>query len=293
MKKIFSFVLPLVCFQSLLAQKEAGDTVKNKSFKLVFDLNFLSNSVYLGRKDSFAVPYLTPGITFLTPSGFYAAANASFLTNQNRLDLFTLDAGYDFVKNNFEASFSASKYFYNTSSVNVKSALSASLNGYFTYETPYITPVLNGSMSLGNNQPDYSAGLGIEHSFYAADDALNITPSFMANGSTQHFYDSYYKLRKNGGKRKQPINSITVTQEALNASAFTILDYEVSVDLTYKVKKFSFYATPVYAIATAPNVIVTTAYRPNGTVFSSQSKQETLSNSFYCTVGVSWRLGLK
>lgn len=275
----------------LVSFAQSDSTAKEKSV-LKFSLDYLSNSVYLGRKDSGILSYITPSVFFTTPSGFFASGNVSFLTQAHRIDAASLEAGYDYFKGNFEASLSGNKYFYNSQSVNVKSALSASLNGYVTYETPYVTPVLNASISVGNNQPDYFAGLGIEHSFYAAANALSITPSFTANGSTQHFYDSYYKLRKNGGKRKQPINSVTVTQEALNASAFTILDYETSVDLTYKVKKFSFYATPVYAIATAPNVIVTTAYRPNGAVLSSQSKQESLRNSFYCTVGVSWKLGL-
>lgn len=206
------------------------------------------------------------------------------------MDLATLEAGYDYYQGSFEAGLSGSNYFYKAQSENVKATLSASLDAYLTYETPYVTPVLSGSISFGSNQPDYFAGLGLEHSFYAIADALTVTPSFTANGSTQNFYNGYYTLRKNNGKRKQPGGGFTITQEALGASAFRILDYEASVDLSYKVKKFSFYVSPVYVVATNPNVIVTKAYRPNGTLLSSQSETESLSNSFYCTVGMSWRL---
>lgn len=275
----------------LFAQSDSA-TKQHPSVK--FDVNFLSNNVYLGRKDSATLSYLTPGVLYIAPSGFFASAALSFLTQESRMDLATVEAGYDYYKGSFEAGLSGSKYFYNAQSENVKSTLSASLDAYLTYETPYVTPVLSGSISLGSNQPDYFAGLGLEHSFYTAGDALTVTPSFTANGSTQNFYNGYYKLRKNNsGKRRQPLGSVTVTQEALGASAFTILDYEASVDLTYKVKKFSFYISPVYVVAANPNVIVTKAYRPNGTLLSSQSKTESLNNSFYCTVGMSWKLRLR
>ena len=291
MKKILFFIAGLVFFQTLVAQEAESDTTESKLPKLVFDLNFLNNSVYLGRKDSGTISYLSPSILYAAPSGFFASANLSFLTQEKRMDAATLEAGYELTKGSLNATLSASKFFYNNQSVNVKSALSAALSAYLTYETPYVTPFISTSLSVGNNQPDYFAGFGLQHSFYVADDALTISPSFTANGSTQHFYDSYYKLRK-GGKRKG-LNNVTISEEALNASAFKILDYEWAADITYKVNYFSFYATPVYAVATNPNVIVTTAYRPNGTVLATQSKTESLSNSFYCTVGLSYRLGLK
>lgn len=285
-KYALSFAL-LLSVQITFAQ---SDTATKEPSRLKIDVNYVSNNVYLGRKDSGTLSYITPGVFFTVPSGFFASAGLSFLTQEHRIDAASLEAGYDYAKGSFEGSLSGSKYFYNNQSVNVKSALSASLDAYVTYETPYVTPVLTAGAGFGSNQPDYSAGLGLEHSFYTAGDAFVITPSFSANGSTQHFYDGYFKLRK-GGKKQQEPNNITVTQEALNASAFAVLDYEGSVDLTYKVKKFSFYATPVYMMAVNPNVIVTKAYRPNGTLLSSQSKTERLGNSFYCTVGVSWKLG--
>jgi hypothetical protein len=287
MRKLLLITLTILFAQCSFAQ---DDSTANKG-SLKFELSYLSNSVYLGRKDSNTLSYLTPGIFFTTPSGFFASANLSFLTQESRVDAGSLEAGYDYAKGNFDASLSAAKFFYNSQSVNVKSTVSAALNAYLTYETPYLTPVLNGSISFGNNQPDYFAGFGLEHSFYAADDALTVTPSFTANGSTQHFYDGYYELRK-GGKKKQALNNASVTQEVTNASAFSILDYEGSIDVTYKMKNFSFYVTPVYAIATNPNVIVTTLRRPNGVV-NSQSKEESLRNSFYCTVGVSYKLRRK
>lgn len=281
---LFTALMGLVGLSSF-AQEDST----TKKAVLKFELSYLNNSVYLGRKDSGTLSYFTPGIFYVAPSGFFASANLSFLTQESRMDAATLEAGYDYAKGSFDASFSAAKFFYNNQSSNVQSTVSAGLNAYLTYETPYLTPVLNASASFGNNQPDYFAGFGVEHSFYAGD-ALTFTPSVMANGGTQHFYDGYYKLRK-GGKKK--LQSAAVTQETLNASAFKVLDCELSADLAFKANRFSFFATPVYAIATNPNVIVTTVYRPNGAVLSTQSKVENLSNSFYCTVGLSYKLRLR
>lgn len=284
MRTIFFLAVTVLFNLSSFSQEDS-----TKKATLKFDLSYVNNSVYLGRKDSSELSYFTPGIFYTAPSGFFASANLSFLMQESRMDAATLEAGYDYAKGNFDASLSAAKFFYNNQSVNVKSTVSAGLNAYLTYETPYLTPALNGSISFGNNQPDYFAGFGLEHSFYAGN-ALTVTPSATANGGTQNFYDGYYKLRK-GGKKK--LASASVTQETLNASAFKILDYELAADLTFKANNFSFFATPVYAIATNPNVIVTTVYRPNGAVLSSQSKVENLSNSFYCTVGLSYKLGFK
>lgn len=289
MRSFFSFVLIVFFFHSSVAQSDSTTSVKPT---LKFDLNYLSNNVYLGRKDSNTISYVTPGIFYTAPSGFFASANLSFVTQEHRIDAVTLEAGYDLSAGNFDANLSAMKSFYSQQSVNVRSAEQGGFNAYLSYETPYLTPVVNAGLALGNNPPDYFLGFGLEHSFVSTDNAFAFTPAFTANGSTQNFYASYYKFRKNN-KKKKTAAMYSIEQQALNASTFKILDYEISADLLYKVKRFSFYLTPVYAIATNPNVIVTTFIRPNGTVLGSQTKTETLGNNFYCTVGVSYKLRTK
>lgn len=288
MKKILSFAFALLCFESLFAQK-ADSTEVPPTSKFVFDLNFLNNSVYLGRKDSLTVPYLTPGISFIMPSGFYAAANASFLTNESRLDLFTLEAGYDFVKRNFDAGVSAAKYFYNTASVNVAAELSATVTASAGYTFSFIRPSLSSTVSMGSNKPDYTATFGLEHSFVTSDEAFSFTPAFYLNGSTQNYYDAYYSKRRYN-KRKN--RTTTITAQTVDASKFKLLDYELTASAEYKVKDFAFYFEPAVAFPQNPVTVVVNIKPPIGPAVT-KTFTEKLETSFYWTVGMSYHLRLK
>ena len=284
MKKQVALAFFILTSCALLAQDDSLQTSRS-SFK--FDLNYLSNSVYLGRKDSLAVPYLTPGISFITPSGFFATANASFLTNEKRVDLFTIEAGYDWYKNHLDLGVSGAKYFFNSGSVNVKSDLSASLSAYASYSFSFIKPIVTVDISAGNNKPDYTGSFGIEHSFVTGDDAFSFTPSFTINASTQNYYDGYYKNRRYGKGRKA--KTVTISAALDDASKFKIMDYELMGDAEYKVKNFSFYFDPVLAVPVNPNVITTTI-KPPVAPATTRTTVEKIENSFYFTVGVSWRL---
>lgn len=74
-------------------------------------LNYLSNSVYNGRKDSLATPYLTPSLGYYDKSGFFVSGSLSYLmrTGASRIDLFSLDAGYDFSIKKFDGEIAVSK----------------------------------------------------------------------------------------------------------------------------------------------------------------------------------------
>lgn len=69
-KNCWSFCI--VLFLSLQASSQiskAKDEEKESYFKA--DLNYLNDLVYLGRRDSIAVPYLTATIGYYHKSGFY------------------------------------------------------------------------------------------------------------------------------------------------------------------------------------------------------------------------------
>ena len=58
----------------------------------------LSNSIYNGRKDSVATPYITPMIGYYDKSGFFIDASLSYLAKagSSRIDMYNIDAGYDY-----------------------------------------------------------------------------------------------------------------------------------------------------------------------------------------------------
>lgn len=292
--KTIGFSIPaILIFQTAFSQQDSTQNridSTDKKTKLNIAVSYLSNSVYLGRKDSSVISYISPGLYLTTPSGFFAAGNVSFLTQESRIDLFTLEAGYSFNKNNFEASVAATQLFYNNQSVNVKADLSSSLSAYASYLLPFVKPSGSGTISLGNNKTDYTASFGVEQSFSTNNEAFNFTPAFYVNASTENYYEGYYKNRKFGKGRRG--RSVTTTAQLLNASRFKIMDYELQVDAEYNVNHFSFYFEPAYAMPVNPNVVVVTTKPQVGPAFT-QTFTEKISNTFYWTLGASYNLYFK
>src|SRR5580700_10863694 len=67
-------------------------------------MNYQSNDVYLGRKDSSVLPYYIPFLSYFHKSGLYFSAGLNFLKNTeaSRVDLVTLEAGYVFSSGNYD-----------------------------------------------------------------------------------------------------------------------------------------------------------------------------------------------
>lgn len=164
---------------SLSGEKKIG--AKYRSYFEV-NANYQSNNVYLGRKDSTALPYFTPMLSYYHKSGIYVSLSTAFLANAetSRIDVVTLESGYSFSAGNYSGDFTASKYFYNSQSTNVSAEIKAVLTYQNSYNFGFIRPTFTGSWSLGNT-PDFDGSLGLEHSFECVGDKLEFTPSFVAN----------------------------------------------------------------------------------------------------------------
>ncbi|HLK29450.1 MAG TPA: hypothetical protein VKT28_12790 [Puia sp.] len=263
---------------------------RKKSY-LKVELSYLSNNVYFGRKDSLATPYLTPSLAYYNKSGLFVNASASYLlkSGQNRFDLFTVGAGYAHRFGDLDMLISASKFFYNHNSYNVESEIEGSVAAAFSYDWKIITPVVTGTALFGQ-QMDYAASFGLEHTFYAANDHLDITLSAMANASTQNYYNNYYKFRKY--KLLLAIlekRGITEDIDAAieNARRFKLLDYELSVPINYSIKKFTFNLNPVFAIPINPASIKFSAKLPNQTI--SRTYKEKIKESFFFQAGIAYK----
>lgn len=253
-------------------------------------LGFLSNSVYNGRKDSAATPYITPMIGYYHKSGLFIDGSLSYLAKagSSRIDLFNIEAGYDFSLGNFDGEVSANKSFYNSSSSNVKAEITGSV--FFTggYDFTFIKPSFEAGINFGSSS-DYLLALGLEHTFYLANDKLQITPGILGNGSTQNYYDSYYNNRKVARKRKTGNVVYNVTTVVDDAAKFKMLDYEFSLPVSYSFNKLTLSITPVYAVPVNPAQITTTLAPEAGGATKTKTAQETVSNSFYCSFGVSYK----
>lgn len=292
MKKIYRCLFVCITFFSVLPNVKAQDSTKSDGTdKSYFEagLSYLSNNVYLGRHDSLRIPYLTPSFNYYNKSGFYAGTSLSYMTSagNSRVDLVEIEAGYAFTKNKFSGIISAEKDFYNSQSKNVRAETKGSLNGTFSYDFGFIKPLLQGGIVF-NTRDDYYAAFGLGHSFFFADDNLEVNPSLLINAGTQNYYNSYYTKRKFATKRKDQTGSGTTIKAYLpNVSNFKIMDCEFSLPVDYSLGKFVFDITPTEAFPVNPNVVELTVTPPSG-IPVSRTKIENLNNIFFFSAGITY-----
>ena len=256
-------------------------------------IGYLSNNVYLGRKDSSVTPYITPTFGYYHKSGLFANLSASYLASagEGRIDVVTAEAGYSISKGNFEGELTADKFWFNSSSYNVRSEVKGSIALYGSYDLGFIKPTVSPTVNIGNKSSDFALILGLEHSFTFSDDAFEIIPTIKGGWSTQNYYNSYYKKRKFVVKRKGVTTTVNGTRSGsvLNASQFKMLDYEFTLPISYTIKKFTLNFSPVYAIPVNPAVVVVTTTKV-GYPTVVKTSTETLENSFYFQATITYKL---
>src|SRR5258708_5447517 len=169
------------------AKQDQKDLVKKSYWKT--GINFLSDNVYLGRKDSATSPYISPSLGYYHKSGFYFNSSFSYIpvSGETRIDLVTLEGGYSYTKKKFSAEISVSKEFYSDQSYNVNSEVKGRMDSYLSYDLSFIETSLQTGVNFASD-PDFGIGLGLAHSFSAAKDKLEIAPAFVANLATQNYY---------------------------------------------------------------------------------------------------------
>jgi len=264
-------------FNADSTEKESSD--EKKSYGLV-STNYNNNIVFLGRKSFLAAPYLSAFAGYYHKSGLFINGGASYLaaTGENRFDLFTLTTGYDFYLKNFNAGISGSKYFFNNKSYTVKSELSGYVSAYADYDFDIVDVYIDGSAYFSNTT-DFILGAAVSHTFYAANDNLAITPTVYLNAGTQNYYSNYNNNLRFGRHMIGGGGSSPMGGGMGEAVSFYMLDYELSVLISYTLNKFRFSFYPVYAI---PVNAATIANGPN-------IYKEDLSNSFFWSLGVSYK----
>lgn len=256
------------------AQKEAQEKKSYGKASLVFD----NNSVYLGRKDSIVTPYLGTALGYYHKSGFFIEGVLYYLMRKgsNRIDETSLRGGYEFSICNFYGEIAAEKLFYNSGSTNVKSEVKGDISASLSYDFGFIETSFWPSINLGTKS-DYLMSWGINHNFSLAREKLDITPSFWLNGSTRNFYGSYFTNRR---FRKKNGAGPTVTASVLDASKFKLMDYELSLPFSYKIKKFVFGFVPTFSIPANPAVVTVVIKPPMGPPITKMNTEK-IENTLY------------
>lgn len=302
------WLIVVICsvFISYITKAQDNNQEKKSHSLYKAQLNYLSNNVFNGRKDSLPVPYLTPSFKYLDKSGFYVNSGISFLASNyaQRIDLFTVEAGFEKeVIDNLNMEIAAEKDFYNKNSVSVSSEIAGNLSADITFTNDYINLSTGNYILFTTGNIDYTLNLGASHDFSFNDDQWSIEPSFNTNFGTMNYYDNYLSKRKskNGKKNKgsttiTTIGNTTVTTittvSMINPGQFKLLDYEISLPVYYYGKKWDLFCTPTFAIPENPasyNTTVKTTTTINGisnTVISKTRSQEKLTNLFFMEAGV-------
>jgi hypothetical protein len=271
-----------------------GASEKKQKSYFETGISYQNNDVYFGRKDSSALPYFIPVLSYYNKSGIYFSAFINYLSSADasRVDAITVEGGYIFHTGNYDGQVNISKFIYNRQSTSVSSEIQASAGYQNGYDFGIIKTFLNLGLDFGP-QIDYSASLGLEHGFSILHDKAEFTPGICVNAGTQNFYNNYYENKRysNSGKGKSTGNTgETIMGSVVNPSNFKILDYEASIPFTYNIQKLAIHFTPTYAMPVNPSLIDVNTKQSGGNS-SNKTVTEHLTNSFYMSVGLSFKFG--
>ena len=271
--RLLLFVLVFVSF-SAVAQEPIGLHYWDDKSNLSLGAEYLSNNVYLGRKDTTALPYITTRFIYQTSWGGYAEFAPSYAPTKSRIDLFTLEAGYDRTGEHYlYYGFNVDKYFYNASSRAIKSQVKESMAGYLYYYNELVSPSLTVTLNFGKFTDVMFSG-ELDHEFSFLDYRLSITPTFRIQAGTQHYYSAYFDLvtgRKKAKKDKEVV---------ANSNQVQLLNYEIAVPIEAQLGRWTLSATPTYDIPTNASTLTV---GPN-------TYKEQISNTFYFVMGFSYHL---
>ena len=279
-RPIFYTLLLLAIAISAHAQppaiNEDGDDPYDELGYFNFGLNYLSNNVYLGRKDTSVIPYYSPYLGYHFSDGIYLKGmlSASF-TNGGHIDLATLEAGWEHTfGNHFNCGINLDKYFYNKNSVSIRANTTAGGGIYGQVSNNYVEPTVGMDVNINKKSTDYVTNLALDHNFKLANKKLDIIPTVLVNIGTQNYLDEYYVNRINK-KEKTKLKKVVA-----NAKRFVPLDYEINLKTTYMTPVWLFTFIPTYAIPVSPASLTL----PGNRVIS-----EHLSNTFFLEIDICHR----
>ena len=269
--------------------------VVNKEKKTYFkaQMSYSSNYTYYGRTNATAVPYATPLLGYFNKSGFFITTSLYYsLINQSKVEAVLFDIGYNYeVTDKLTLGAFANKTNYNNSSSIVSSSIKGYIGGYIEYDFNYFDLSLE-SEALLSKKTDINFTPTIDKEFeLLKNKALKITPTFLANFSSLNYFEEFSN-RKN--KKNPGSQNYTTVETTVNDKKFTLLDYEFSIPVEYKLKNFVFFATPLVAFPVNPvyTTNVLTLHAANGTqignpvtIDSTQASELNLKNKFFFEIG--------
>ena len=291
-KSVVKMILFLVCHtiasqnDKIKAQNEMGESYFSA------EINFISDAVFMGRKDSIAAPYLYPSIEYHHKSGFYTEGSFSYLTkeNQSRIDLALISLGFDFKIDKLFGDISVTKYFFNEESYNVISEVEADITASLIYDLDVINVALTASTYFNNNSgSDFFLSTNLSHDFITANHRLQFSPTVSIGFGSQNFYQAYYinnslgggngsSSSGNGSSSGNPPN-VNTTISFQENEEFNLMAIEFSLPMWYTHNSFTFLFLPIYVIPQSEAQILI-----DDILIEEQQK-----NTFYWAMGLNYK----
>lgn len=280
----------IILFTGLVtAQNNEVTESVNKSIDssyIALSLNYISDAVFMGRKDSISTPYLYPSITFHHKSGFYANGSFSYLTksNESRVDLSLITLGYDFRIKKFEGDISVTKYFFNENSYNVISQVETDLTVSLAYDFDVIKfGVMASSFFSNDSNTDLILVSELSRDFITKNQRFQTSPTIGAYFGSQNFYEQYYINTQFGSGQGQGQggndNVLIQNNIKINESEkFNLMAIELSLPIWYVYKS--------YAFLFAPNLVL--PQNESELSIDNIVVKENLETTFYWMLGVSY-----
>ncbi|ELR71103.1 hypothetical protein C900_03067 [Fulvivirga imtechensis AK7] len=297
MKVIFIAMLLIGSFEIVSGQSSIRSyDIDSVSSYVRFGVRYKSDYFYMGRADSAKAPYLTSSIGYYHKSGLFVSGSLSYLTadDNNRVDLYTLAAGYDYLGDKFIVGIAIDEYFFSDESYSVQAEMRTYLSGYLGYDFRTFMILTDASLGLSSNT-DFFVGIELSRMFYTMRNRLIITPSVYTNFGTQQYYNEYYTQRStttgsgkdrkghgpgsgsgNGGTGSTTIMNV----EILESEKFQVLDYELGLQASYKLNRLRFSASAIVLFPVNPSTVVT----------DQATYEEDLDTGFLWTLGARYVL---
>jgi hypothetical protein len=262
----------------------------NDSSYVYFSLSYISDAVFMGRKDSISAPYIYPTLLYHHKSGFYASGSLSYLTkaNEGRVDLFLLSGGFDFNIRKLDGDISFTAYFFNQDSYNVISEVGSDITALLEYDFDIITSGISASSYFNSDSStDFFLSSEVRHDFITTNEKFQFSPAIGIYFGTQNFYEQYFVNNRFGNGRGQssgqgqaPSDTLQPTSIVLNESdQFNLMSIEFSLPIWYTYKSYYAVFIPTFVIPQNEAVLLV----DNALI------KEDLDNTFYFIAGIYYR----
>jgi len=296
----FSLAIVIITFlfsNIIIGQTDtlATQNIKNKESYFSVDINYISDAVFMGRKDSITAPYLYPSMTYHHKSGFYGTGSLSYLTksDQSRVDLFLFTTGFDFTIKKLTGDLSVTKYFFNEDSYNVISEVEADVTANLTYDLDFMNVSIAASSYFNkNSSSDFFLSSELSHDFISDNLKFQISPTIGVYLGSQNFYEEYYINNRIGSDRGSGNGhgsgsgttvETTTTISIQESEKFNMMAAEFSLPMWYTSKSLTFSFLPALVLPQSKATIL----------LDEVLVEEDLKETFYWMVGLSYKFGQK